>query len=972
VTINTAGPPHEESGEEPPRPTSIETRRADPVDLSLRDDITRPHRREDLIAPTPVHPGAKIGRFRIGRQLGEGGMGLIFAAHDDELDREVALKILRPRERGGALSRARMIREAQALAKLSHPNVVTVYEVGEHEGHVFIAMELVKGTTLRSWLKVHTAQKTPRLRRAPWRAIITVFAAAGRGLAAAHNAGIIHRDFKPTNVIVGVNRHVTVLDFGIAIAPGRADTGPLTLAGTISGTPPYMAPEQVAGAPVDPRADQYAYAACLYEALVGERPYKGTTLDERLRELLTEPPPSFPKGSRLPTWLQRAVLRGLAQDPDLRFASMQAFITAIERDPRRPLRRGALVGVAAITLAATGYAVAYNQVAPDPICASGDREIADAWDPARKEAVTQALAATDVSYADDTLRRLVPLLDGYRDDWVRARQEACEANLRGDLPTDLYGLEIACLTQRRRSFAALTTSLAQADVSAAEQALAAARDLPALRTCADVAALTSAVPPPEDPAVGTEVRDLRLRLDAERVELSLGHFDDALAELGAICDRADELDYLPLRAEAHTLRGLGLLRDGEAKQAEDALRPALWWADELRDDRTLATAMAGVLRSLDEQARLDEALTWIPHLRAVLARLGSDPRAAELSRDLGWIYYRRREAAAALSWLDRAKELAEGLSDPQAELLLSIDARRAAVLNLQGDATASLEVSRRVLEDRIASLGAAHPAVATSLGYVGDAHAAVGDYARALPYYERALEIREAALGSDHPSLSASLGSLGRALRNVGRPADARPFFERALEISIVRLGEDHPTITEQEHSLGTLLTDLGDYEGAKSSLERSHEKIVRDSATSSIGSASSFYARGRLAHLVGERRTSIRHLQRALKIAVADPRADLSEQAPMIKALLAEVYREKKKTRRRGDRLAAEALAEYKDLDPDRFAGAIREIERWYEETPADEADTSATSPSSATSKRSKRTKSKRPKRTKKSKKSK
>ncbi|MCA9663776.1 MAG: serine/threonine protein kinase, partial [Myxococcales bacterium] len=436
--------------------SAMATRRAPPVDLYLDAEVTRPQGDDALKAHLLTGGGARIGRFRILRQLGEGGMGLIFAARDAELNREVALKILRPRERDGALSRARMVREAQALARLSHANVVTVYEVGEHEGHVFIAMELVHGRTLAGWLNV---------KRPGWRAIVAVFAAAGRGLAAAHRAGIIHRDFKPTNVIVGRDGRVTVIDFGIAIAPGRADTGPLTLAGTISGTPSYMAPEQVAGAPVDPRADQYAFATSLYEALVGERPYKGSSLEDRLRELLTEPQPTFPKGTRLPKWLQRAVLRGLAQDPDHRFPAMDEFIAALERDPRRP-RRFALFAGAAIALAAAGYAVAYQQVAPDSRCDAVDAELADAWDGARAAAVEAALQATDVGFADDTFARLAPLLDGYRDRWIDARRGACVANLAGELPTDLYGLEVACLDQQRRSFAALTSTLTDADADA--------------------------------------------------------------------------------------------------------------------------------------------------------------------------------------------------------------------------------------------------------------------------------------------------------------------------------------------------------------------------------------------------------------------------------------------------------------------------------------------------------------------------
>ncbi len=935
-------------------PSATATRRADPVELGGLDDVTRPHRRgeEEADEGREVPPlGGRIGRFRILRQLGEGGMGLIFAAKDDKLDREVALKILRTRERGGALSRARMLREAQALGKLSHPNVVTVYEVGEHEGHVFIAMKLVEGKTLRDWLADLSAQGLSRGATSTWRTIVAVFVAAGRGLHAAHSAGITHRDFKPTNVIVGSNRAVTVLDFGIAIAPGRAETGPLTLAGTIAGTPPYMAPEQVAGAPVDPRADQYAFAACLYEALVGERPYKGKTLDERLRELLTEPPPSFPKGSRLPAWLQEAVLRGLAQDPDLRFPSMQEFIAAIEHDPKGPMRRGLLFGAAALALAAAGYALAYQQVAPPPICESGEAEIADAWDETRRASIEDALKAMELSYADDTLGRLVPLLDGYRDGWIEARRSACEANQRGELPTDLYGLEIACLDQRRRSFQALTAGLAEADAKTVEQALGATRKLPSLAACADVAALTSRTPRPQEPELRREVEAIELRLESVRVELSLARFADGLAELSAICERADELDFLPLRAEAHSLRGRTLLEGGDASGAEEALRPALWWADQLRDDPTLASTMAALLRALGEQAKLDEALTWTPHARSVLARLGdADPAAAELSRDLGWIHYRRRDAEGALRWLDQAKALALADPAPHDELLLSIDATRAAVLTLQGDAAASLEVATRVLEARIASLGPAHPSVAASLADVGDAHAAAGDHGSALPYLERALEIGEAALGPDHPSTGEHRSRLGSTLHSLGRTAEALPHLQRALEISVRRLGAEHPSVTAQEHQLGSLLTDLGHLDEARALIGRSHAKIAPDPEVHGISLASSLYALARVELLRGEGRAATRHLQRAVKLPIDEQRPDHREDAPLIKGLLATIYHRKRKTRRRGVKLGREALTQMRAASlagtatASRYAPSIAELEAMLGEGQPPSAPAAAT----------------------------
>ncbi len=220
--------------------------------------------------------GPAIGRFLVGGVLGQGGMGVVMRARDPELGRDVAIKLLQPGQRG--LAGLRLGREAQAMAKLSHPNVVNVYDVGEHDGAMYIAMELVEGSTLRAWRQAATRT---------WREVLAMYVAAGRGLAAAHAAGLVHRDFKPDNVLVGADGRPRVTDFGLVAADGRAvesgDTrgaaldANLTVQGSVLGTPAYMAPEQWRGETVDPRTDQFAFCVALWEALHGERPFEGET-----------------------------------------------------------------------------------------------------------------------------------------------------------------------------------------------------------------------------------------------------------------------------------------------------------------------------------------------------------------------------------------------------------------------------------------------------------------------------------------------------------------------------------------------------------------------------------------------------------------------------------------------------------------------------------------------------------------------
>ncbi|HSN29152.1 MAG TPA: serine/threonine-protein kinase, partial [Kofleriaceae bacterium] len=290
--------------------------------------------------------GAQLGKYELLRLLGEGGMGQVWAAHDPDLDREVALKLLRAEQAAPQL-RTRLLREARAMARLKHANVLTVYEVGSEGDRDYIAMELVDGLNLDQWLATQPS------RHDVWHALL----AAGRGLAAAHEAGLVHRDFKPHNVLRSRDGRVLVTDFGLArgvgdeklqAVPASLDTpvaldvtldanpdslldSPLTQTGALIGTPAYMAPEQYAGSPPDPRTDQFAFCVTVWQALTGERPFQGSTLDELRR--------ATNKGvahiqSRLPRDVRAALVRGLSPDPAQRWPSMNDLLRALDRPKR--------------------------------------------------------------------------------------------------------------------------------------------------------------------------------------------------------------------------------------------------------------------------------------------------------------------------------------------------------------------------------------------------------------------------------------------------------------------------------------------------------------------------------------------------------------------------------------------------------------------------------------------------------------
>lgn len=274
-----------------------------------------------------------VGRYELLRRLGSGGMGIVFEAYDPTLRREVALKLLRPGRGAGQGADQVLLEEAQSAARLVHPSVVTVFDAGQHEGRVFVAMELIRGPSMARWFT----------KRPPWRQAVAALARAARGIEAAHTEGLIHRDFKPANVLLGPDGRVCVVDFGLARqldglgrgarveddAPADASARHHTATGEIAGTPAYMAPEQYLGSVQDERTDQFAFCVTLYEALWGRRPFVAPTLGE-LRDSVLKTDPPTPMSGDLPRELVNAVSRGLSKRRHERFANMGELASLLE------------------------------------------------------------------------------------------------------------------------------------------------------------------------------------------------------------------------------------------------------------------------------------------------------------------------------------------------------------------------------------------------------------------------------------------------------------------------------------------------------------------------------------------------------------------------------------------------------------------------------------------------------------------
>jgi hypothetical protein len=424
--------------------------------------------------------GAVIGRFVVLGLIGTGGMGAVYTAYDPELDRNVALKLLHREARTVDNARAQILAEAQAMARISHPGVIAIYEVGTFRDRVFAAMELVEGTTLRAWLR-----ERPR----DWREIVAALLLAGEGLAAAHAAGVVHRDFKPENVLLGRDGRVKVSDFGLSNLSPTGD-------GSAAGTPGYLPVEALRGGGVDHRGDQFGFCVTLYEALHGRRPFTARAPDDLVAEVRRGP--SFDRRARgVPRRLNQILRRGLALAPDDRYASMRELLGELGRTTSRRRARRATAVVIAVACGATAILIAGRPGPQSSACAGVHAELAGVWDRARRETVRSAFLKLATPSAEAAFARVGGVLERYAADWTAIRTDACEATkVRHTQPAALFDLRIACLDRARIQLRALVDALSAADADAVRNASSAASALPALEACSDSEALREIVSPP--------------------------------------------------------------------------------------------------------------------------------------------------------------------------------------------------------------------------------------------------------------------------------------------------------------------------------------------------------------------------------------------------------------------------------------------------------------------------------------------
>ncbi|MFK7989769.1 MAG: protein kinase [Sandaracinaceae bacterium] len=733
-----------------------------------------------------ILPGSAIGSLIVLRVLGEGGMGVVYAAYDPKLDRQVAVKLLHQAEQADPENaQARLMREAQAMAKLSHPNVLPVYEVGLHRDEVILVLELVRGPSLDQWLE----------KRRSWSDILTCLTGAGRGLAAAHAAGLVHRDFKPENVLVGEDGRPRVADFGIAGLVERkkedpADgawperesllEAPLTRAGAVVGTPAYMAPEQLAGRALDGRVDQFAFCVVAWEALFGERPF-GNTVTEHFEGLMGNAPlRATPKTSRVPRSVVSALRRGLRLDPEKRFGSMGALLEALQPTPRG--RWVLPVAVAAFVAAGVGYGMASRE-APDP-CPAPSLE--GTWDTAARAALRDAFSASELPFAPATLRATERALDTYGAQWAEQHVEACrDSEVRHVQSEALLDSRMRCLEDRRLGLAAVARALSEADDALVRNAVGSVVRLPSPTSCQRTSDLAGTTPVPESPSVRARLEALRGRLAEVRAEFALGRFAAGLGRAVALESETRELGYEPLLAEVSYVTASFRYRVEGPIAAIPLLEQAM--------------RSAG-------RAGMDDLL-----LRAAARRtglIGLDPAHSEAA------LAQRPVLEAMMAWTHDASLRAEALNS----IALS--------LHIAGDVESSVEVQRRVVELRIEHAGEGSIEVMWALGNLGSFLKDRGDLDAATATLERAVRIGETALGRQHPNLTIPLSGLGVALWMQGEYAAAEAPQRRAHALRREASGGDSPSAADAAWYLGRTLVSLGQREEGLQLLNHSVEGL--------------------------------------------------------------------------------------------------------------------------------------------------
>jgi tetratricopeptide (TPR) repeat protein len=794
-----------------------------------------------------LQPGDVISdTFVIRRRLGAGGMGVVYLAEHTQLQRDVALKI--EARASDAATTESALREARMMAALVHENVLPIHQVGTIEGRAYIAMEYVEGGTARQWLLARSRS---------WRAILDVYVQAGRGLAAAHARGLVHRDFKPDNLLVAEDPdrgvRVRVADFGLArlldhdlqdtgSQPGDTDAS-TTKTGRLTGTPAYMAPELFDGGSADARSDQFALCVALYEALYGTRPFAGDSLAELVFSVTTGARTPAPDDRGVPRRIRRAIDRGLSHAPADRHPSMDALLAALTREPwlrRRPVQLALAGGMGLVV------AFAASRVRQVLDCADSSVE-APTWNDARIDALADAFTRSGLPDDDAVRDRVTAGLGAWVVGFSDADRSACEAT-RVHHERSEGRLELArqCLLARREAFEAAVGVLELGDPIVVARAVDVVHGLPSPQECVDLDALEIA-----SGALSEQERrkllDLRIELQRFSVLHDAGLYPEAAVVAPKLQAQAREIG-IPLGVAEVSLKVAQLYStERDASGAAEAVAEGHAAAIEAGDGK-LATSLA--IAALFYEGRLRRAevgAQWDRIARAWVHRLG-DTNDAQMRLSIARGAFERGQDRypEAIAEHERAMALAASPAATTEDRILAGSTLGVTYQLASRDDDATVVLSN-VVKLAEATLGQWHPTVANDLNVLAQSRLRNGDLQQGLAELRRAERIAIAVHGDDSVFHAEILMGLGTAYAQTKEFEASERATRRAIEI-LVAAGPEHRRRLGQAHAnLGVTLTSRGGDPEAALEASIAAADVLRQVAPNSVEWA------GTIANLSGQ-----------------------------------------------------------------------------------------------------------------------
>ncbi len=937
--------------------TAVESiRESDPATESFEEEVAK--------------PGDLVGRYRVVRRIGNGAMGTVFEASDPNLGRSVAIKLIHGHWAATAAGRRRVTREARALASLSHPNVLPIYDVGPHGEATFIAMEFVDGPTLRTWQRDLSPHE-----------VIGFYVDAGRGLAAAHRAGLIHRDFKPDNVLVGPDRRPRVADFGLATAPTDlsnpsaeasaslrfATTDRATRSGKLVGTPAYMAPELLRGARASASSDQFAFCVALFEALYGARPFRGRTTADLLASTSQGPPAVPPHRIANDVWFA-AIVKGLATHPRARHPAMDELVAELGR--RRPRRwQGPVAGgaaVLAVAVVAGGWRAYASKPADD--CTAQGLAVQRAY-AAQRDEVVDRLEQLGTPSARDLLPRARDRLDVYAVAWAAASTKVCEAASQAPSKMDTRAAS-RCLASGRREFEAALRILTTEDIDTT----------PAIRALERLGSPERCLVPStwQSPRWELETVDDR---ETQQILADVSGLAavGALSKASALLDgRWPDIDALASahgRARAWQLRGTLRVGLGELRSGRKALETAYEMAQEHGFDR-IATQTAITLMHvhITEADDVEMSESWGRHARALSSR-SNDRRleAAYLSKHAELLERRnqlaeaRREALAARDVLTADAEVPSLRVAAVDRLLGSLAVRRrdfdAARWRFESSLSnyihvagfscpnipsvmtglVNVELSDRNLDEaralleqaralRVRSHGPGHWRLGVFATLEASIHDAAGDHDAAIEALDEALSLYARQPQRHERLIRTALRKKANAYARLGEHDTSLQLYSRVLAFAEASDGFDSVEVATANHNIAEAESALGRFDVAMH-----HYEIAVNIFESALGSDASqlaFPLTGWGEALLSLDRVDAARpvLERALTLTAPDP-SNRREWAQTAFALAMTLWRDP--TASPDDRIRAVELAEEANVAFESFPDYAREqqeVERWLE----------------------------------------